>query len=197
MLACGKHFPGHGDTAEDSHHELPVLRQDMAALRARELRPFVAAIAAGIPMIMTSHILLPNIDRTQPVTLSHRFNQELLRDELGFQGVIVSDDIGMHAVSHIFDDPSAAVRLRQAGTDMMMICAHWTNTERSRAFAQAIIAAELEGTIPPSLVERSRERIHALLARAPQNAVIALSADIFVEDQHAGPLFAADTVEVI
>ncbi len=135
VLACGKHFPGHGDTDTDSHHELPVLHRELEGLRARELKPFEAAIRAGIAMMMTSHMLLPEIDPTQPVTLSRRFNHELLRDELGFEGVVVSDDIGMRAVSHIFDDPSAAGRLLQAGADMMMVCAAWTDTERCRGFA--------------------------------------------------------------
>src|ERR1700737_781668 len=118
VLACGKHFPGHGDTDTDSHRELPVLDRDLASLRARELVPFRAAIEAGIPMIMTSQ-LLPKRDPTEPVTLSRRFGQELLRGELGFKGVVVSDDIGMHAVSRMFDDPTAAVRLLLAGTDLM------------------------------------------------------------------------------
>lgn len=80
VIACGKHFPGHGDTAQDSHHELPVLNLDLAALRRRELKPFAAAIEAGIHMIMTSHIMLPQVDPISPVTLSRRFNHDLLRE---------------------------------------------------------------------------------------------------------------------
>jgi beta-N-acetylhexosaminidase len=122
VLACGKHFPGHGDTDADSHYALPVLQQTMAALRKRELKPFIAAIHAGIPMIMTGHMFLPAIDHMEPVTLSPRFTRELLRDELGFAGVVTTDDIGMHAVSKIFEDPSAAVRAVSSGTDMLMVC---------------------------------------------------------------------------
>lgn len=195
VLACGKHFPGHGDTAQDSHRELPVLKQDLAALRARELQPFAAAIEAGIPMLMTSHILLPSVDAAGPVTLSARFNQQLLRDELKFAGVIISDDIGMHAVSQLFGDPQAAVRLIQAGADMLMVCSHFTDTERCRGFAEALQGAYERGEIAHAAA--SRARIQGLLARAAEHAVTALSAEVFEEHQRAGPLFAAQTAEVI
>jgi beta-N-acetylhexosaminidase len=197
VLACGKHFPGHGDTDTDSHRELPVLTRDLEDLRARELEPFRAAIEAGIPMIMTSHLLLPKLDPTEPVTLSRKLGQDILRAELGFNGVVVSDDIGMHAVSRLFDDPTAAVRLRLAGTDLMMVCAYWTDTDRARGFAQAMLAAEQQGVIPANAAEQSRERVHSLLLRAPQNPVTSLSADVFARHKVAGALFTAETAEVI
>jgi beta-N-acetylhexosaminidase len=193
VLPCGKHFPGHGDTSQDSHRELPVLLQDLAALRARELLPFVAAIRAGIPMLMTSHILLPQIDAHDPVTLSPRFNQQLLRDELGFDGVIVTDDIGMHAVSERFRDPQEAVRLLKAGADMIMVCSFFTDTERCRGLAEAMLGAYRRG----ELGESSRARIARLLALVPQHPVTALPAQVFAQHRLAGPLFEAETVEVI
>lgn len=197
VLACGKHFPGHGDTDTDSHRELPVLNQDLAGLRARELKPFQAAIAANIPMLMTSHLLLPKLDADNPVTLSPRFGQELLRGELGFKGVVVSDDIGMHAVSRMFDDPTAAARLLLAGTDLMMVCAYWTDTDRCRGFAEAMIAARRQGVISEEAETKSRERIESLLLRAPQNAVTPLAAEVFERHRGAGALFTAETAEVI
>ena len=195
VLACGKHFPGHGDTDTDSHRELPVLQQDLPALRARELGPFQAAIRAGIPMLMTAHILLPRIDPGDPVTLSRTFGT-LLRDELGFDGVVVSDDIGMHAVSRLFEDPQQAVRLLQAGTDLMMVCAHWTDTERSRGFARAMLAARAQGQIDEEAEARSRERIRRLLERAKQPGVQALPMSVFEEHARSAALFAEQTVEV-
>jgi beta-N-acetylhexosaminidase len=197
VLACGKHFPGHGDTDTDSHRELPVLNRDLEGLRARELKPFRAAVDAGIPMIMTSHLLLPKLDPTEPVTLSRKFGQEILRGELGFQGVVVSDDIGMHAVSRMFDDPMAAVRLLLAGTDLMMVCAYWTDTDRCRGFAEAMISAQEQGIISAEAAAQSRDRIHSLLMRAPQNAVIPLSPEVFQRHQGAGAVFTAETAEVI
>jgi len=197
VLACGKHFPGHGDTDTDSHQELPVLNRDLAGLRARELVPFRAAIGAGIAMMMTSHLLLPQLDPAEPVTLSRRFGQELLRGELGFNGVVVSDDIGMHAVSRLFDDPTAAVRLRLAGTDLMMVCAYWTDTERCRGFAEAMISAQRQGVISAEAASQSRERVRSLLSRASQNAVTQLPAEVFERHRGAGALFTAETAEII
>jgi beta-N-acetylhexosaminidase len=197
VLACGKHFPGHGDTDTDSHRELPVLDRDLAGLRARELVPFRAAIEAGIAMLMTSHLLLPGLDPLEPVTLSRKFGQEILRGELGFNGVVVSDDIGMHAVSRLFDDPTSAVKLLLAGTDLMMVCAYWTDTDRCRGFAEAMISARQQGVISAEAAARSRERISSLLQRAPQNAVTPISAGVFEQHRGAGALFTAETAEII
>jgi beta-N-acetylhexosaminidase len=197
VLACGKHFPGHGDTATDSHLELPVLNQDLADLRSRELKPFRAAIEARIPMLMTSHLLLPRIDPREPVTLSRRFGHEVLRGELGFKGVVVSDDIGMKAVSRMFDDPAAAARLLLAGTDLMMVCSYGTDTDRCRGFAEAMITAQREGVIPEEVAAQSRERVRSLLQRAPQNEVRLLAADVFERHRAVAPLFGSETAEVI
>jgi len=197
VLACGKHFPGHGDTDRDSHLELPVLRQNLASLAARELKPFEAAIRAGIPMLMTAHVLLPAIDAHEPATLSPIINHTLLREQLGFQGVVVTDDIGMHAVSQRFEDPSAAVRVLAAGADLLMVCAHWTDTDRCRAFAQALLAAARAGTLSRQLLERSQGRIDSLLARARQAGVSELPDSVLQSHRRAGALFAADTAEVI
>jgi beta-N-acetylhexosaminidase len=197
VLACGKHFPGHGDTDKDSHRELPVLNQDLEALRARELQPFRAAVVAGIQMLMTSHLLLPKIDPAEPVTLSRKFGQEVLRGELGFKGVVVSDDIGMHAVSKLFDDPTAAARLLLAGTDLMMVCSYATDTDCCRGFAEAMITARRAGVISEEAEAGSQARIASLLARTPQNAVRTLGADVFEQHRAAAPTFSAETAEVI
>jgi beta-N-acetylhexosaminidase len=98
-------------------------------------------------------------------------NQELLREELGFQGVILSDDIGMHAVSSLFEGRDAAERFLSAGNDMLMICAHWTDTERARALARSILDAWLSGTLDRQSLERSHERIDIMLNQTAQHAV--------------------------
>jgi beta-N-acetylhexosaminidase len=97
VRGCGKHFPGHGDTATDSHLTLPHVDGDEARLRAVELAPFVAAARARVPMLMTAHVVYPAIDDA-PATLSRRWLDQILRRELGFDGVIVSDDLDMKAV---------------------------------------------------------------------------------------------------
>lgn len=195
VLACGKHFPGHGDTSQDSHLELPVLQQDLGALRERELKPFAAAIRAGVSMLMTSHILLPRIDANAPVTLSQVFNRQLLREEMGFEGVVVTDDIGMGAVAKLFAEPQAAVQLLKSGADLIMMCSYFADTGRCRDLAAAVLEAERQGTLPQAAAARAR--VQALLARTPQNAVTALSATELQQHRGAGALFQADTAEVI
>jgi beta-N-acetylhexosaminidase len=197
VIACGKHFPGHGDTHIDSHFGLPSQDCDIEALRARELRPFAAAIAAGIPLIMTSHILYPNIDPAAPVTLSRRFATQILREELGFAGVAVSDDIGMGAMRGFFEDPEAAAKFLAAGCDLLMVCAHFTEADRARGMARAIIDALDKGRLDQALLARSKARIAALLARAPINQVRPLPEAEFAAHRVAGVLFSAPTVEVV
>jgi beta-N-acetylhexosaminidase len=197
VIACGKHFPGHGDTSIDSHLGLPSQAASLKLLRIRELKPFAAAINAGLPMIMTSHILYPAIDPDRPVTLSRRFLTGLLRDELGFEGVAVSDDIGMGAMQGIFDCPDSAVRLIQSGCDMVMVCSHFTDTGRARDFASAIVAAVDEGRLDSSLMARSRARVESLLSRAAANEVRPLPESTFRRHASLAPLFESATVEVV
>ncbi|MCI0467033.1 MAG: beta-N-acetylhexosaminidase [Beijerinckiaceae bacterium] len=197
VLACGKHFPGHGDTQMDSHLGLPLQTLSLDELRSRELKPFAAAINAGIPVIMTAHILFAAIDPELPVTLSRRFVTGILREELGFAGVAVSDDIGMGAMNGVFDAPDSAVRLIQSGCDMLMVCAHFTQTNRALDFARAILAAAEEGRLDAGLLERSRARIEALLGRAATNEVVPLAESAFRDHARAGPRFDSATVEVV
>src|SRR5205807_1021954 len=109
VLACGKHFPGHGDTTVDSHLDLPVIHANRARLDELELVPFRAAIAADIGAIMTSHILFPALDPDRPATVSRRILTGLLRDELGFEGLIITDCLEMDAIRNGIGTPQAAV----------------------------------------------------------------------------------------
>ena len=197
VRACGKHFPGHGDTKVDSHSELPVLNFSPDELQARELRPFTAAVRAGMAMIMTSHIMFPAIDKANPATLSRKLTHDLLRSTCGFDGVIVSDDVGMHAMDGLLETPDAALRFMAAGNDMMMICSHWTDTERARAFAQALVAGRKAGLIDEDALSASRERILLMLTKTAQHEVQALNDTDFARHGRAGALFSAATVEVV
>jgi beta-N-acetylhexosaminidase len=197
VIACGKHFPGHGDTSIDSHLGLPSQKLGLDALRARELQPFAAAIDAGLSMILLAHMLYPAVDPDAPVALSRRFATNILREELGFAGVAVSDDIGMGAMKGLFDSPDAAVRLIESGCDMVMICAHFTDSGRARGFAHAILAAAEEGRLDPALLARSRARIENLLVRTHTNDVELLPQDVFRAHAGAGALYEAATVEVV
>ena len=122
IAACGKHFPGHGDTSTDSHVELPLVEHPPDRLRAVEFEPFRAAIAEQVAFIMTAHVLVPAFDDERPATLSPAIVQTLLREELGFDGVILSDDLEMKAVSARYPVPEAAVAAIQAGCDGLLIC---------------------------------------------------------------------------
>lgn len=197
VLACGKHFPGHGDTSVDSHFGLPSQDQGFDGLSARELRPFAAAIDAGIPMIMTSHILFPHIDPGAPVTLSRHFATEILRDELGFSGVTVSDDIGMGAMNGFFDAPESATRFLAAGADMLMVCSHFTDSDRARTFAAAICDAIDQGRLDADILARSRMRIRTLLDRAEAHSVRRLPDTLLHRHAAAAALFDAQTAEVV
>ncbi len=196
VLACGKHFPGHGDTFDDSHRAMPVVDRTLDELRQRELLPFADAIGAGIPLIMTSHILMTAIDSTAPATFSKRIINDLLREELQFKGVVISDDLGMRAMDGVFDD-SAAVQCVRAGNDLLLIASYWSDTGRVRGFARALLEAQSSGEISQGVLDRSAERIAALLERAPQHAVRPLSAAVFARNRQAGTNFAAETAEVI
>jgi beta-N-acetylhexosaminidase len=122
VLACGKHFPGHGDTATDSHLELPRIDHEMKRLEKVELAPFARAAAAGMPMIMTAHVVFAAIDDDQPATLSSKVIGGVLRDKLGFEGVVVSDDLDMKAIVDHVGTTEAAVRAVRAGCDALLIC---------------------------------------------------------------------------
>jgi beta-N-acetylhexosaminidase len=122
LAACGKHFPGHGDTSADSHHELPLVAHPPDRLRAIEFEPFRAAVAEKVAFIMTAHVLVPSLDESAPATLSPAVVQRLLREELGFEGVILSDDLEMKAVSTRYAVPDAAVDAIRAGCDGLLVC---------------------------------------------------------------------------
>jgi len=122
VLACGKHFPGHGDTATDSHLELPRVDHDLARLRAVELAPFAAAARARLPMIMTAHVVFAAVDRDRPATLSLEVIEGVLRGELGYAGVVISDDLDMQAIRSHYGAGEAAVAAIAAGCDVLLLC---------------------------------------------------------------------------
>ncbi len=121
VVPCGKHFPGHGDTDVDSHHDLPVLEHDRQRLNQIELYPFERAIAADIPMLMTAHLMVPAIDPTYPATLSRRILTDLLRDELGFEGLVITDCLEMKAVSEHYGIDEMLDLGMAAGVDIFLI----------------------------------------------------------------------------
>jgi beta-N-acetylhexosaminidase len=156
IAACGKHFPGHGDTSVDSHHELPVVEHPPDRLRAVEFEPFRAAIRAGVASIMTAHVLVPSLDEERPATLSARVVRPLLRDELGFDGVIFTDDLDMKAVAAKYPAPLAVVEAIAAGCDGVLICNSGIDTQV--AALEAIIHAVEDERLPYARIEDALAR---------------------------------------
>jgi beta-N-acetylhexosaminidase len=160
LLTCGKHFPGHGDTATDSHLELPRVAKTRRALATLELVPFRRAAAAGVPMMMTAHVLYPAIDPDLPATLSARALSGLLRRRLGFRGVICSDDLEMRAIADHWGLEEAAVLSLAAGADLLLFC---HRQDALRAAAAAVERAVASGRLPERRIAEASRRVGTLL----------------------------------
>jgi beta-N-acetylhexosaminidase len=156
IAACGKHFPGHGDTQVDSHLELPIVEHPVERMRQVEFLPFKAAIDAGVATVMTAHVLAPALDEKRPATLSHRVVTGLLRGELGFEGVILSDDLEMKAIAAEYAVPAAAVLAIEAGCDGVLICSGDHQTQA--AALEALVHAVETGALTEKRVEDALNR---------------------------------------
>jgi beta-N-acetylhexosaminidase len=161
VLGCGKHFPGHGDTRTDSHVDLPVVEHPVERLRRIELAPFAAAARAGIDAIMTAHVSFPALDPDWPATLSRRILTGLLREEMGYSGVIVSDDLGMKAVADRYSIEDLAVGAIAAGADILLV--REPVDRQVRAFEALLRAAEADDHLRDQ-IERSGRRVAAMKA---------------------------------
>lgn len=168
VAACGKHFPGHGDTITDSHLELPRLEHDLARLREVELVPFAAAMRGGIASVMTAHVLFPSLDPSHPATLSERIITPLVRGELGYDGVVVSDDLEMKAVADHYGIEDSAVRAIRAGCDQLLICHQPALVAQAH---RAIVQAVEKGTLSRERVAEAADRVARMGGRYPLRAV--------------------------
>ncbi|WP_229398303.1 glycoside hydrolase family 3 protein [Micromonospora okii] len=164
VAACAKHFPGHGDTRVDSHLALPSIGGTRAQLDAAELVPFRAAVAAGVQAVMTGHLLVPALDPELPATLSSRIIGGLLREELGFTGLVVTDAIEMRAVSDRYGFAGAAVRALAAGVDAVCVGGERDDEEAARELRDAIVAAVVAGELPEERLAEAAERVGRLAA---------------------------------
>jgi beta-N-acetylhexosaminidase len=156
VAACGKHFPGHGDTSVDSHLELPLVEHSPDRIRRVECVPFRAAIAADVAFIMTAHILVPSFDEERPATLSRRVVYGLLRQELGFEGVILSDDLEMKAIAATYQVPDAAVQAVAAGCDGLLVCSGQPDVQA--AVLEALVHAVEQEVVPVKRLEDALQR---------------------------------------
>jgi beta-N-acetylhexosaminidase len=162
VVACGKHFPGHGDTSVDSHKELPVVEASRGRLETIEFLPFRRAVAQSIASMMTAHVLYRALDPELPATLSPTIITNLLRQELRYDGVVLTDDLEMHAIIDHYDVEDAAVRAVLAGCDILLIC---KDRDREVAAFKAVEQAIEEGVISPERLDLSVARIVRLKDR--------------------------------
>jgi beta-N-acetylhexosaminidase len=155
MIATAKHFPGHGDTDQDSHLLLPTISANLDRLERVELAPFKDAVDAGVRAVMTSHLFVPALDPTPnlPATLSPAILTDLLRKKFGFKGLIVTDAMEMAGITSVFSPEEAALRAIQAGVDIVLL-----PPEPARV-AESLVAAAREGKIPPQRIEDSVRRV--------------------------------------
>jgi beta-N-acetylhexosaminidase len=163
VAACGKHFPGHGDTNQDSHHELPLVEHPPDRLRAVEFAPFRAAIAERVQFIMTAHVHVPSLDADRIATLSPIIVDGILRRELGFEGVILSDDLEMKAVSEQITVPLATVQAVNAGCDGVLICSG--DVDVQAATLEALVKAVETGEIRAARLDDAFTRQRAAKER--------------------------------
>ena len=185
VLGCGKHFPGHGDTRCDSHLELPVLAADTHSrkrLEQLEMRPFSRAIDQGIPMIMTAHVRCEALDAELPATLSSAILDGYLRRRMGFQGVIVSDDLEMAAVADHFGVGPSAVAAVVAGCDLCLVCRDPLRVKEAHA---ALATAIQDGTIGGERLAAVAKMRDKLLRRAARVARTAAPVDAIGSHEHA------------
>ncbi|MFF3644195.1 glycoside hydrolase family 3 protein [Streptomyces sp. NPDC002564] len=157
VAACAKHFPGHGDTVVDSHYGLPQVQGSAEEIALTALPPFIAAMEAGVRAVMTAHLLAPAYDPDLPATLSHRILVELLRGELNFDGLLVTDGIEMGAVTDRYGIDGATVKAVAGGVDAVCVGGESADESTFDLLSTALVKAVLDGTLPEArLVEASR-----------------------------------------
>lgn len=162
VSACGKHFPGHGDTAQDSHLELPRLAHGLERLRQVELPPFKAAIDAGVASMMTAHVVFEDLDPGVPATMSKKAIDGILRQELGFDGVVLSDDLEMKAVHERFPMQDVVEQALLAGVDGFLCC---RRLDVQHEVLEHIVRAVESNRVPLSRLEQASKRMRAWAER--------------------------------
>jgi len=172
LIPCAKHFPGHGDTPVDSHKALPVVTTPLETIKSRELLPFKAAIGAHVPMVMMGHLLVKALDPNLPASLSPAHIDGLLRKELGFNGVVITDDLEMSGITSGYSIEERVLLALKAGTDMLLVCHQ--QDQQLRAI-EAVIKAVEGRIIKPERLLQSVARIEELVrlsahARSAANA---------------------------
>ena len=181
VLSCGKHFPGHGDTATDSHLELPRVDHAWDRLDKVELAPFRLAVKANLPMLMTAHVVFAALDDKRPATLSEQVVAGLLRGKLGYRGVIVSDDLDMRAIAGTMGIDQAATQAIRAGCDVLLLCCN--EQYQAEAEVALIKAAERDSEFRRRVGE-SAARVRAMKKAHAARKLPALARDVIGSFEH-------------
>lgn len=201
IAACGKHFPGHGDTHQDSHLALPRLSHSLERLQQVELRPFAAAITAGIPSLMTAHVIFEPLDPLYPATMSRAVLHRLLREELRYDGLVVSDDLEMRAIADHYTVEDTVLRGLDAGVDQFLCCHTAELTHRA---IDAVVHAVEDGRLSREQLATANRRIQAFTARyahspaeTPDLSVLRCEAHLALVERIARGVDAADPTAVM
>ncbi|MFD3158158.1 beta-N-acetylhexosaminidase [Haloimpatiens sp. FM7330] len=175
IISVVKHFPGHGDTREDSHLKLPIINHDLSRLDKFELVPFKAAIENNCDAVMVAHILIPHLDKNNPSSLSKSVVTDLLRKKLGFDGVVITDDINMGAISKNYGIEKAAVKAVEAGCDLVLICRNYTQQLKAIEELKNVVK---QGKITEKRIDESVYRILKLKNKYNLNNSVINSVDV-------------------
>jgi beta-N-acetylhexosaminidase len=175
VITCGKHFPGHGGTLVDSHKALPVDDRTAESIRERDLVPFARAANLKADMIMTAHVLYPFLDPERPATLSPTLIDGLLRKIMGFDGVVISDDLDMGAVAKSYTPAESTFLALKAGVDIPLIC---NSPEKVFAARQRIVDAVQSNELSEARIRQSLDRIGRLKASYASSMRLAALSDV-------------------
>lgn len=175
IITCGKHYPGHGGTLVDSHKELPVDERPADSLHKRDLVPFAHAASMDADMIMTAHVLYPSLDANSPATLSPKLIDGLLRNTMGFDGVVITDDLDMGAVARTYSPAESTFLAIQAGVDIPLIC---NSPDKVFSARQRLVDAVQTGEISEARIRQSLSRIARLKAKYAPSMRLANVADV-------------------
>lgn len=175
IIPCAKHFPGHGDTSTDSHVALPCVDRSLEQLMERELKPFQALIADGIEMIMSAHIVLPQIDPSVPATLSHEVMTNLLRSRLGFKGITIADALGMKGVAGAATSDQLGVKAHRAGIDLLLMVGDTVTLDDALVVKKSLESYGDSESEHHRSLQTVEKRLRDFLSRLPQYPCGALS----------------------
>ena len=157
VMACAKHFPGHGSTSKDSHYDLPIVKKDLESLRKEEFRPFIKAIKSRVEMVMMAHLVVDALDEERPASLSHNA-YEILRKELKFQKPVITDDMQMKAITEHYGEEDAAVQAYCAGADIV----EYRDMEKAKRGLDGLQKAYKMKEISTEMVNRKSKRIQEI-----------------------------------